>query len=219
MDLHVNAVTTLGRQTCLFFRSYIRYFTSQIRGRFNLVEADDMILGTTKGLAFLGTGEPDPAATPNFSAMKPFMFDCDSFQGLKDKVSNFSRNPREYIGEAVDIMSKSVHPPVPAFAAAWESETYETFLRLHLEMFILAFVADADLCNLSATDSNGINSLQKRVSGISASFMSFECPSFLCDTFTRQYSATTDIHHPSCLWKSIHHERFSRLPQAPAAPS
>jgi hypothetical protein len=127
-----------------------------------------MILGITKGLAFLGTGEPDPASTPNFSAMKPFMFDCGSFQGLKDKVSNFARNPREYIGEAVDIMSKSVHPPVPAFAAAWESETYETFLRLHLEMFILAFVADADLCNLSATDSNGINSLQKRVSGISA---------------------------------------------------
>jgi hypothetical protein len=68
----------------------------------------------------------------------------------------------------VDILSKSIHPPVPASASAWGSKEDETFLPLHLVMFILALAPDANLWNLSATDSNGINSSQKRVSEIGA---------------------------------------------------
>jgi hypothetical protein len=89
MGLHANAITTSDHQNCSVFRSRIRCFTSQILQRLNLVEnEDDMILGATKGLAVVGTDEPNPASTPSFSAIKTFMFGGDSFQGLEDKVSN-----------------------------------------------------------------------------------------------------------------------------------
>jgi hypothetical protein len=168
VDLRANAGTSLEQQTCSFFRSRIRYLSSQICERFNLVEnEDETILKVMEPLALVTVDEPDPASMPTFSKIRNFMFGGDSFQGLKDNVRNYTQKPRDYIREMVDVITKNIHPPVPAIASAWESEKYERCLHLHLEVFLLALAADADLCNLSASDRIGIESLLDKVSEIS----------------------------------------------------
>jgi hypothetical protein len=172
MDLRASALTTLERQTCSFFRSRTRYLSSQICKRFNLVEnQNDTIYGISKDLAIVAADEDGSAFMPTFSKIQHFLFAGDPFQGLKVNVRNCTQNSRDYICEMVDIITKNMHPPAPAFASAWEFEKYR--LHPHLDMFLLALAADADLWNLSASDRTGIKSLQNKVNEMSARLRAF----------------------------------------------
>jgi hypothetical protein len=167
MDLRATARTPWKQQTCSFFWSRIRYFSSQICEHLNLVEnEEELILEPMEDLAILAASELDLASMPSFSKIQNFMFGGNSYQGLKDNMRNLAQNPRDYIGEMVDIITKNIHPPIPNCATAWKSKGYEHTLHDNLDRFLLALANDADLDNLSASDRIGIKSLQSDVNEV-----------------------------------------------------
>jgi hypothetical protein len=161
MDLRANANNTLEHHTCAFFRSRIRYFSSQICERFDLRETEDETASEPPGSVQTVTmEEPDLTLMPPFSRIRNFLFGGEPFQGLKDNVKNFTvNNTRDHLGEMINIVTRNIHPPEMILGGVSSMEEIEKSLRRQLQTFVLALAEEADLSNLSASDRNGIRSV------------------------------------------------------------
>jgi hypothetical protein len=169
IDLREAADSAIEYHACAFFRSRIRYLSSQICERFNLKESaaldhflidDEEAPASVQQLQPVTLDEPDPTLMPPFSRIRSFMFGGFAFQTLKENVKNFTQNTRDYLGEVTNIIIKNIHPPDMASAKLSLVGENPGSLSEILGMFLPALEKEAILCNLSASDRVGIKNIQ-----------------------------------------------------------